>query len=147
MSESFRVSGTDINVRASIQMMKLAVVNRAQFDHHVGNSEIAQQIGRDLWIVRPRIRASRQLAGQKKFDRPASRTIGQERERADQCLKVPIIVIVADEKKSHRTVSRSQLVFDFGRKRRGIAKKLIPVKPMMNRPYLPADVLFPGPGA
>src|SRR5580704_9754910 len=131
MSEGFRISRSYIEIGSAIELVKLSVGNRAQLEHHVGDSYIPDQTGRGLRSVCSRILASCELAGQQELHRAAA-TITQKGQGTDQRFEVAIVVVMTDEKQLQRALRSLQLVLHVGGKRRGIARKFLTVKPVID---------------
>src|ERR1700736_2831575 len=100
MSERFCIGGSNVDIGSCIDTMQQPVRNRAQLNHILLESQLANQRGRGIRTILPGIRAGSELTRKKESDWARAQLPLNQRQRPDQRLKVAVVIVMADEKQS-----------------------------------------------
>src|SRR5437868_5722946 len=103
MRKCFCVGGAHIDISPPVKLMKLCVRHCSEFDHHVRYLKFLHEVRCELRTIRPRSFLPPQLACEQQADRLAQ-SVAENRQRAEQSLKIAIVVVVAYEQQLQRSI-------------------------------------------
>src|SRR5580704_2684447 len=145
MSESFCVGGSDVNIASTVYVMQKMVGNCAEFHNLFGDPEPLDKFSCGFGAVRAGILLRTEGTGQEQHHPALVQSILYKRNRPQQRLKIPVVVVVANEKQAQRTVRGIQLLLSAGGQCASVLAKCLKVKTVMdgeNRSPSPALQFF-----
>src|SRR5579864_7023857 len=135
MRECFCIRRSHIQIRARIDLMQLAVGNSSQFDDHVRNAERPHKLCSSFRTIRSGILPRFQSACQQKFDGTVLYTIPQEWQRANQGLKIPVVVVMTNQEELEAWVDVPQFFFHVRCEWTCVLGERFTIESMMNRQH------------
>src|SRR5580693_4971222 len=132
MRKGFHVSGCDVEIASLINVVQKVVRHRPEFDKIRAQLQSSDQARGRFRPERSWIGAWLEPAGEKQLYLAGLEALAQHTDRANQCLEVAIVVVVADKQQAQFIAGAFQLLLEFSRQGLGVSKKKIPVETMVN---------------
>src|SRR5580658_2800615 len=132
MRKSLHVSGRNVQIARSINVVQKVVRHRPEFDEIRAQFQFSDQARGGLRAERSWVRIWQEPAGEKQLYLPRLEALAQHANRAKQRLEVAIVVVVADKQQAQFAAGAFQSFLEFLGEWPGVLKKKIPVKTVVN---------------